>query len=328
MPKVSVSIPCYNATRTPDAERWLRTSIESVLDQTVDDFELLLVDDGSTDETGEVCKEYLEDDRVEYVYQENQGYPGARNTGLDWADGEYLAFIGQDDRWSPEKLERQLSFLDDTGADLVHTNVYHIDERGEITGIRQDERPPKQTDREEFIRELFLGNFICIQSVLVRQSSVEPYRFDENLHINSDHVMWLQVAGESDIRYMDECLVKKRYHGENTSGDYERIFDERRYVADKAVELYPFLDDLWNEKMGDAYSMHGINLLKDGEIDRAREALRTAIKYDPWNLETYGAYLLSLGGEGVGSRLISRVSDPRPGTTIEGKAVDIPQGER
>lgn len=316
MPRVSTSIPCYNATTTPQKERWLRTSIESVLDQTMDDFELLLIDDGSTDGTAEVLQEHLDDPRVQYIYQDNQGYPGARNTGLERGDGEYFAFIGQDDRWYPEKLERQLEVLRSTDADLLHTNVYHIDGDDEITGIRRDKRPPAQDDGEAFIRQLYLGNFICIQSVLVHHSVIEGHRFDEELQINCDHDMWMRLAGECDIRYLDECLLEKRYHGANTSGNYERIFGERQYVADKAVDLYPFLEPLWGEKMGDAYLMYGIELLKRGDVEQARQSLRTAIEHDRTNWKSYATFLLSFGGQTLGSPLVSYLSNPRPGSSV------------
>jgi glycosyltransferase involved in cell wall biosynthesis len=324
MPKVTVSIPCYNATATPKQERWFRTAIESVLNQTVEDLELLLVDDGSTDDTSAVCEEYTADSRVTYIYQENQGYPGARNTGLDRGDGNFVAFIGQDDRWYPEKLERQLSVLEETGADMLHTNVHHIDGVGETTGIRHPERPPVQNTRKPFIRELFLGNFICIQSVLVRWPAIASYRFDENLRINSDHLLWMQIAGEHDIRYIDDLLIAKRYHGGNQSSNFERIFEERQYVADVAIELYPFLKDLWHVKMGDAYSMYGLQLLKDAQLRQARSAFRTAISYHRTNWESYAGYLLSLGGSTVGPAVASYLSDSRPGRSIDHPAADEP----
>jgi len=317
MARVSVSIPCYNAVSSERTERWLRESIQSVLDQTFADLELLLIDDGSADGTVEVLAEYEDaDDRVRVIRQENGGYPAARNTGLNEASGEYVAFIGQDDRWLPEKLDRQLSILEETGADLLHTNVYHIDGDGERTGIRQSERPPEQRDREAFIRELFLGNFVCIQSVLATRDAIGDHRFDESLQINCDHDMWLRLASECDIRYTDELLLEKRYHGANTSGNYERIFEERKVIAEKAVNLYPFLEPLKGRKLGDAYYIYGKESLANSKAGRARASLLTALKHDPANVETYATLLASLLGGSVGGKIVSALSNPRPGRQL------------
>jgi glycosyltransferase involved in cell wall biosynthesis len=317
MPRVSVSIPCHNAVSTSQEEQWLRRSIESVLNQTVTDLELLLIDDGSTDRTFEVLQEYTDDGRVSCIRQENQGYAGARNTGLEEGSGEYFAFIGQDDRWLPDKLERQLSVIEKQDADIVHSNVYHIDREGNRRGIRQSEYPPQQIGNRDFIRELFLGNFICIQSVLARQEAIGDHRFDEKFHINCDHDMWLRLASECNIQYLDELLVEKRYHGNNTSSNYERMFEERKHIAEKMVDVYPFLKSLRGRKLGDAYYMYGKDLLENGEARRARQAILKAICHDPSNLESYGTFLASLLGSRLGRVVISWISNPRPGRLLD-----------
>lgn len=308
MPVVSVSIPCYNATSTPQKERWLRRSIESVLNQTFEDFELLLIDDGSTDDTAEVLREYTDDPRVEYIYQENQGYAGARNTGLEEGYGEYFTFIGQDDVWLPTKLERQLEHVHASDADVIHTNVSHIDGDGKRIGIRHESPPPEQTDQKEFIETLFLGNFVCIQSALVHRSVFESLRFDEQFRINCDHDVWLRAAEKHQFEYLDEILVEKRYHGKNTSGDYERMFKERQMIADKMVEHHPFLQHLQSKKLSDANLFYGIDQLKAGETTRAKKSLRSAITQDAMNWQVYPTYLLALTGSRLGSTLISYFS--------------------
>lgn len=290
MPTVSVSIPAYNE------EGIIGQTIENVLEQTFEDFELLVVDDGSTDGTAAVVDEYTDDPRVEYIYQENRGFPGARNTGLEEGDGDYYAFIGADDLWEPEKLEKQVAFIEDTGADMVHSNVYHINEAGTVTGVRWDERPPNTDNRRAFVRELFMRNFVCIQSVLIAAEQVADRRFDEDLRINCDHDMWLRVAGEADIAYMDEKLVRKRYDGGNISGNYERLFEERKRLVEKATDRYSYLTDLKPKKLASIHLTYGLNLLADGRLDEGRRALREAVSYDATNWKPYAAYLLSFGG--------------------------------
>lgn len=290
MPTVSVSIPAYNEAEI------IGETIDNVLEQTFEDFELLVVDDGSTDGTAAVVDEYTDDPRVECIRQENRGFPGGRNTGLKEGDGDYYAFIGADDLWEPEKLERQVTFIQDSGADMVHSNVYHIDEAGTITGTRWDERPPDTENRRLFIRELFMRNFICIQSVLIASEYIADRRFDENLQVNCDHDIWLRIASEADIAYMNETLVRKRYHGENISSDYERLYKQRKRLVEKVTNRYSYLTDLKPEKLASVYLTYGLNLIADGRIKKGRWALKKAISHDATNWKPYVAYLLSFGG--------------------------------
>jgi len=104
MPTVSVVMPIYNV------ERFVASSIESVLAQTFTDFELILVDDGSTDSSPDICRQYR-DPRIRIVSQANRGLPGARNTGIRNATGEFVAIIDSDDLWRPEKLARHVAHL-------------------------------------------------------------------------------------------------------------------------------------------------------------------------------------------------------------------------
>src|SRR5436309_7380613 len=123
MPKVSVIIPVFNG------ERYIRQTIESVLAQTYRDFELLVIDDGSTDGTAEAVKEYEKD--LRYVHQGNGGASKARNQGIRFSQGKYIAFLDADDLWEPEKLTIQVEFLErNPKIGLVHCNCDGIDEEG------------------------------------------------------------------------------------------------------------------------------------------------------------------------------------------------------
>jgi glycosyltransferase involved in cell wall biosynthesis len=296
MPAVSISIPAYNEADI------INQTIENVLNQTFEDFELLIIDDGSTDNTAAVVSKYTDDPRVKYIYQENRGFPGARNTGLDEGDGDYYAFIGADDLWEPRKLERQVTLVEDTEIDMVHSNVHHINENNEITGIRWDERPPSTENRKTFVRELFMRNFICIQSVLITRDEIVDRRFDETLGINCDHDMWLRTASTADVAYIDDTLTYKRYDGQNISSDYERLFNERKRLVKKATNYYSYLTDLRSKKLASIHLTYGLNLIADGEIKNGRQALRRAILYDTTSWKSYAAYALSFGGpEAVGA---------------------------
>ncbi len=125
MIKVSVIIPTYNYAK------FIPEAIRSVLDQTFCDFELIIVDDGSTDETREVIKPYLDDARVKYVYQENKGLSSARNLGITTSRGEYIAFLDADDLWMPEKLQKQVPLLESNHkVALIYSMAEQINHEG------------------------------------------------------------------------------------------------------------------------------------------------------------------------------------------------------
>src|SRR5574341_1935425 len=130
MTKVSAIIPVYNG------EKYIEDAIRSVLTQTFSDLELIIVDDGSTDKTGEICKGFLSDSRVKYIYQENQGVSSARNTGIKRSNGEYVAFLDADDYWLPDKTEEQIKFLKiHKEFGMVHCGIYLLNARGEKIGV-------------------------------------------------------------------------------------------------------------------------------------------------------------------------------------------------
>ena len=124
MPKVSVVIPTYNR------QRLVQDTIDSVLRQTFGDLELIVIDDGSTDDTRRVLQDRY-GTRIRYVYQENQGESAARNHGIALAGGEYVAFVDSDDLWHPQKLERQVEVFEaDPGIGLGSTQAYWINYQG------------------------------------------------------------------------------------------------------------------------------------------------------------------------------------------------------
>ncbi|WP_226010916.1 glycosyltransferase family 2 protein [Halomicrobium salinisoli] len=304
MSEVSVSIPCYNVFSHDHGERWLRTAIESVLEQTYEKYELLLIDDGSDDGTVALLEEYDDDGRVTVIRQENQGYPGARNTGLEEGDGEYYAFLGQDDRWEPTKLERQVAHLESEPVDVVHSNVRNVDEDGEQIGYRHEERPPQPAEPDRFVEALFERTFVCIQSVLIRASAIEGRRFDTDLPIACDIDMWLRVAGEHRFGYVPEVLVEKRYHDDNVSNDYEQSFEELRTVLERAIDQYPYLRDRRDARFSRLHYGYANNLLRDGRPEEARAQLRKALSLDSTNVRAWIALAASLGGRNLGPRLL------------------------
>lgn len=301
MPTVSISLPCYNE------EAWVGATIESVLAQTFEDFELIVVDDGSDDGTAQVVAEYTDDPRVEYVYQENSGVAAAQNTGLARGNGRYYAIIEADDLWEPDKLARQVDHLERTDAGLVHLNAHVIDANGDVIGRYHDEPPPDYHDRDQFLEALFFRNFICTPTVVMDAAALGDRTFDEAYSQSHDHDMWLRIAADNRVEYLDEPLARKRVHEANLSGDYRDAFTARQRFVRNAVERFPELAQFQAAKLSQIHLTRGINSIIRGDTTHGRSALRTAIKYDPTNWKAYATYGLSY----FGPRVVDTLSKSR-----------------
>ncbi len=128
-PLVSIIIPAYNS------EAYISQTIESVMGQTYKNWELLIIDDGSTDKTSEVIKTFLQEKKIRYIHQSNAGVSAARNRGIEHAGGDYIAFLDSDDFWLPENLSKKVAVLNDTSIDWTFSNIFHADESLHITGM-------------------------------------------------------------------------------------------------------------------------------------------------------------------------------------------------
>ncbi|WP_158059677.1 glycosyltransferase family 2 protein [Halorussus halophilus] len=213
MNRVSVIIPTYNRADI------LPRAIDSVLDQTFEDFELLVVDDASTDETRDVVTGY-DDERVTYLaHDENQGACAARNTGLEAATGEYIAYFDSDDVWHEEKLERQIDRLDAEADDWV---AAYCDFERDLPGAsgtfeevvagmlgNDGDRKRKEGGRE-LIGDVLADTFVtCAGSTLVvkREIVEEIGGFDETLDRFQDPEFVVRVLEAGKLAYVDETLV-------------------------------------------------------------------------------------------------------------------------
>jgi glycosyltransferase involved in cell wall biosynthesis len=207
MPTVSVIIPTYNrAIMVKDA-------IQSVLDQTYSDYEIIVVDDGSTDNTSQVINELRShSEKVHYIYQENKGRSAARNIGVRAARGNYIAFLDSDDIFLPEKLSLQVMALESNrDFGMVYSHALLMDEDGNIL---EDIGPGREKLTGWVYPELLFikKNIITIPSVMVRtQVLSEVGDFDETIHICEDIDLWRRIAMHHQILQMKESLAIIRY---------------------------------------------------------------------------------------------------------------------
>jgi len=222
MPKVSVIIPTYNRAK------YLCEAIDSVLAQTYKDYEIIVVDDGSTDDTKKVLAKY--GSSIRYYCQENSGIAVARNVGISLSEGEYIAFLDDDDIWLSDKLKVQMKYLEkNSDIDLVTSRAEIIDSEGHLTG---GFKPSKfyATDFEGLLN----SNFIVVPSVVFKKKILSKVGyFDEKLRCCEDYELWLRIALKGKIYFMDQVLVKYRMTPNSLSKDLIKLYTSGIYIFKK-----------------------------------------------------------------------------------------------
>ncbi len=225
-PVVSVVLATYNGSQ------FLEQAIQSVLGQTFPDYELIVVDDGSSDPgVKAICAKYA--GQMRYVYQENRGLAAARNTGIRHAQGEFICFLDDDDAWKPEKLARQLAFMrsfrPEDNVAMVSTWLELIDPAGMVIGKQGHDL------RGDAYQELFFRTPVdAPSSVMIRRDAFDRVGLhDESLWYAQDRDMWLRIARHFEIRSLNEHLVSYRVRPGSMSHNHE---GRLRDVGDRAHE--------------------------------------------------------------------------------------------
>lgn len=207
-PLVSVIIPIYNQ------ETFLADCIESVIQQTYQNWEIILCDDGSTDSSPEICQAYaLKEARIHYLCQENKGDASARNLGIRHAQGDYFAMLDADDLFHREKIEILVGeFRINSQVDLIYTGLRVIDENGQVIAqFRAHDYPP-----ENVLIEMFIRNEIATQSVVMgRRECFERFQYNEKYRHASDYDLMLCFAHCYTFKYIDLLLTDYRRHQQN-----------------------------------------------------------------------------------------------------------------
>lgn len=201
--KVSVIIPTYNRGYI------IRKSVESVLNQTYRDYELIIVDDGSTDDTESVIRGY-DDARIRYCRLDvNGGVCAARNYGISIADGGYIAFQDSDDMWYPDKLERQMALIEnDEGAGFVYCKLkYRLGENAEV--ILPDERVPYDRKSGDIYRQVLWDNLIPCPCLVARKVCFDEIGgFDGGFAALEDYDLAIRLAKNYRAAFVDDVLME------------------------------------------------------------------------------------------------------------------------
>jgi glycosyltransferase involved in cell wall biosynthesis len=230
MTKVSVVIPAYNAVN------FLPETLASVQSQSFLDFEVLIVDDGSSDGTKIWFSQSISDPRIKLVSQANQGLSGARNTGIEQSKSEYIAFLDADDTWAATKLEKQVAFLDENPTvGLVHTWYAMMDMDSVLTGTTFKNRTAGHVHRQ-----LLVQNSIGVASVMARRECFQRVGgFNRKLRAVEDWDMWIRISRFYEIGLIPEILTFYRQVPTSLSKNCEAMEASFESVIEASFEAVP-----------------------------------------------------------------------------------------
>jgi glycosyltransferase involved in cell wall biosynthesis len=268
-------LPCFNHAR------FLPEAVNSVLNQTHSDLELIIIDDCSTDNSPDVERSFARTDSRVRVFNHtvNKGLSSSRNSGLRVATGDFIAFCDSDDVWEPDKLKQQLAVLQvKPKYDIAYCDTLIIDENGSLTGKRFSDRYPLPNQPSgRLFPELMFRNFINVQSALMRKCCLNSVSsFDGDLKALEDWWYWIQLSRNHLFIYMPESLARYRVHSNSMHATMKRSFPESRVkIFERMLQRY---DDLAGQTKADMKYQMATDLLALGEYPSARRLLLQAIK--------------------------------------------------
>ncbi|WP_375473195.1 glycosyltransferase family 2 protein [uncultured Nostoc sp.] len=244
MKKVSVIIPVYGV------EKYIAATVQSVLEQSYTNFELLIIDDASLDRSINICQQFT-DPRIKIIHQANRGVSGARNTGIRYAQGEYLAFLDGDDLWLPEKLEKQIAHLENSPAvGVSFSRSAFIDEAGEALGTYQMPKL-KEITPSYLLSCNPIGNG---SAAVIRREVIEAIKFQDNLygtnedcyfdeHLlqSEDNEFWIRISIKSNwqIEGIPEPLTLYRVNSKGLSANMLKQLDFWEKLIEKTRSYAP-----------------------------------------------------------------------------------------
>lgn len=293
MPRVSVIVPVFNG------EKFIRSALESVLSQTHADFEIIVVDDGSTDQSREVISGLK--GPIECLHQENSGVAVARNHGFLHSRGELIAFLDQDDRWYPNKLEVQVAILDrESNLGIIYSDVDIIGETGQVIEVQSlGNKEPLGFLRRfpEYPRpHPFPSTVLMRREIFSRAGMYDPV-FKKNGH--EDTELWFRIVknGLGTFKFHPESLVQRRHHTLQGGRNSETMDENWIVCLNKLTALYENDANRLRQlkrMLARTYRNQGRCLYVNGERQKGKLYLKQSVKHDPWNWKNLLGYARTL----------------------------------
>lgn len=239
-PLVSVVIATYNMGQ------YLPQAVNSILQQTWKNLEVIVVDDGSTDNTPEAMLNYSKDSRVNYIRNENQGQPKAKNCGIKNTKGDFIAFCDADDFWEANKLEIQMPLFANPLVGVVYSEVSFIDEHNRRY-VKEDH---EVRHSGKITNQMLIENFVPFGTSIIRRKCIEQNGiFDEEFRMGIDWDLWLRYSLSWEFMYAPAKTYVYRVWSGQMSNNYRGRYDHAKRILTKFVNLYgPQLDPLFVKK--------------------------------------------------------------------------------
>lgn len=295
MPIVSVILPTYNSAI------YLGEAIESVLNQTFQDYEIIVVNDGSTDNTVEIASNFRP--HCIWIDQENQGPSAARNKGLTRATGKFISFLDADDVFLPEKLELQVDFLENNpNIGLIYSDGYRCKqsskgmEKSIPLSMSGDVIPIFNNNEVNIVHEFIKHNLFPINAGMVRHQCIKDIGgFDENLSACEDWDLWYRIAEKYPVAYIENKLVKYRETPGSNSSDLHRNYLEAVNVM-KKIEYSHAFQSAPGKILCEFYYNRGVLSLALNNISSAKIFFKKSLSYEKKVTPRVALYLSRIFG--------------------------------
>lgn len=287
MEKVSIVMPCYNHAR------YLKESIEGILGQSYENFEFIIIEDCSTDNSVEIIKSYANlDNRIFAIFHDvNKGAGKSRNDGIDISAGQFIAFCDSDDIWEKDKLKVQISYFrrfPEHG--FIHSDSIIIDEKSVPTGrlFSSTYQKGKRLSGDLFC-ELCIGNFINTQTAIMRRVCLDDGGLFEEGYLE-DWIYWVKIAKKHSFLYINEPLARYRVHNESTA------LNKKGYSLQR-IEGYTYLLNNFGciprKLRAKMYYLIGSDHLFLGNKNRAKDYFYQSFKLNRLNFKSLYRYAFS-----------------------------------
>ena len=276
MPFISVILPTYNRSGV------LKRAIDSVMEQSYKNFELIVVDDGSTDDTHHVLEQY--GNKLIYIQQQNRGVSAARNTGIRTSKGQYIAFIDSDDKWKESKLDEQICYFNEHRQDnlaLVCTDAETIDVNGRYHKRRRF--MPRNSSCVLDVVDVFRDPYLGLPTVMIRADLVNKDSvFDESLKSAEDIDLYLRLMVNRKAGYIHKKLVDVYQSNNSLSTSITSYDDNLRVITgflEQHKELFTSHESEINQLMHGVFMDYAKTLLWKRNSKASREQSRKAMRY-------------------------------------------------
>lgn len=274
-PLVSVVIPTYNR------DKYINETIESVLAQTYPNIEIIVIDDGSTDNTKEVVAQYVP--KIQYVWQKNSERGASRNHGLRLAKGEFISFLDSDDLWLPDKIEEDINFFrKNPSVGLVYTDALQVDAKGNYLKLL---KPQKYNGK--VTEKLLEDNFVPMATHLIRTElakNIGGFREERQLSGSEDWEFWVRLSTVTDFAYLPRATTKIRTHEANTMSNPSGMERSMNYAIDIMAQSNYLTSEqkkLLNKSRAYVLLINAINYCSSQETKKVVSSLKKAFVYNP-----------------------------------------------